>query len=110
MIKQLRIYCLPMLVILGGHGGIYHATYALHVSCFSFCDDVMYQSVPSLTISPPPRQNPGNFLIGKFPTPGKKRDPNPHPRVYKNELKPHHRERFPQLFTIKTLKNETEIM
>ena len=68
----------------------------------------MYQSIPSLTI--PPGKPPGNFLIGEFLTPGQKSVQNPHPRAYKNELKPHPRRHFPQLFTIKTWKNETEIM
>ena len=48
----------------------------------------MYQSIPSLTI--PPGQNPrAIFLMGEFPTPGQKGVQNPHPRAYKNELKPH---------------------
>ena len=81
-------------------------------ACFLFpffCDDLMYQSVPSLTI--PPGQNPGNFFDGQIPHPWAKRDPNPHPRAYKNELKPHHQGQNapgggdlarPQLFKIKT--------
>ena len=35
---------------------------------------------------------------------------NPTTRAYKNELKPHPRGHFSQLFTIKTWKNETAIM
>ena len=51
----------------------------------------------------PSRQNPRTiFLIGEFPTPGQNRVQNPHPRAYKNELKPHSRGHFPQLFTINT--------
>ena len=43
----------------------------------------MYQSIPSLTILP------GNFLMGEFPiTPEQKRSSKPHPRAYKNEVKP----------------------
>ena len=52
----------------------------------------MYQSIPSLTISPLPplSKTPGAiFLMGEFPTPGKKGVQNPTPRAYKNELKPH---------------------
>ena len=61
----------------------------------------MYQSIPSLTI--PPRAKPlGKFLMGEFPTPGQKGVQNPHPRAYKNELKPHPRDISSRLFTIKT--------
>ena len=51
----------------------------------------MYQSIPSLII--PPGQNPrAIFLMGEFPTPGKKRSSKPPPpRAYENELKPHPR-------------------
>ena len=50
---------------------------------------IMYQSIPSLTIPPPPW---ANFLMGEFPTPlsgAKKKFKTPTPRAYKNELKPH---------------------
>ena len=59
--------------------------------------------------------NPGH-LPGQFfwwanpPPPSKKEFITPTPLVYKNELKPHPWEHFNQLFTIKTWKNETEIM
>ena len=61
---------------------------------------------------PPPRAKPqGNFLDGRIPLPqGKERVQNSHPRAYKNELKPRPRGHYPELFTINTWKNETEIM
>ena len=70
-------------------------------SCFLsfFCDDRMYQSIPSMTSPDKPW---AIFLMGKFPTPGQKKSSKPHPWAYKNELKPHPRGYFPQLFTIKT--------
>ena len=93
-----------MLVILGGHSGIYHAT--VWFVCFLFvffCGDLMFQSIPSLTIPiPPPRAKPGQFFDGQIPHPRAKRVQNPHLRAYKNELKPHHWGHFPRLFTIKT--------
>ena len=64
----------------------------------------MYQSIPSLTIPP------GNFFDGRIPHPLGKKSSNPHPRAYKNELKPHPRGHFSQLFIVKTWKNETEVM
>ena len=42
----------------------------------------MYQPIPSQTIPL------GNFFDGRIPTPEQKRVQNPHPRAYKNELKP----------------------
>ena len=93
-----------MLVILGGHGGIYHATvlFACFLFVVFFCGDLMYQSIPSLTS--PPRAKPGQFFDRQFPHhhPPGKRVQNPHPQAYKNELKPHHRGHFPKLFTMKT--------
>ena len=60
---------------------------------------IMYQSIPSLTIPPPP----GNFFDDRIPhRPGKKEFKTPTLRAYKNEVKPHPRGHFPQLFTIKT--------
>ena len=60
---------------------------------------LMYQSIPSLTIPPPP----GNFSDELIPhPPGKNGVQNPHPRAYKNELKPHLRGHFPHLFAMKT--------
>ena len=48
--------------------------------------DLMYQSIPSLTIPL------GNFFDGRILHPlGKKKVQNPDPRAYKNELKPHPR-------------------
>ena len=45
---------------------------------------LMYQSIPRLTIPP------GNFFDGRIPQPpGRERVQNPHPRAYKNELKPY---------------------
>ena len=49
---------------------------------------IIYQSD-----SKPDHQRPGQkpgaiFLMGEFPTPWAKRVQNPHPRAYKNELKP----------------------
>ena len=58
----------------------------------------MYQSITSLTI-PPPEQNPGQ-----------KESSKPRPQGLKNELKTHPLGHFPELFTVKTRKNETEIM
>ena len=60
----------------------------------------MYQPIPSLTIPP------GNFFDGQIPHLGQKEFKTPNPRAYKNELKPHPRGHFPQLFTIKTWKND----
>ena len=58
---------------------------------------IMYQSIPSLTIPP------GNFFDGRIPhPPDKKEFKTPTSRDYKNELKPHPRGHYPQLFTIKT--------
>ena len=54
----------------------------------SYLSELMYQSIPSLTIPP------GNFFDGRIP----------HPRAYKNELKPHPQGHVPQLFIIKTWK------
>ena len=69
----------------------------------------MYQSIPSLPI--PRAKPPGNFLMGEFPTPrAKKEFKTPTPRAYQNQLKPQPRGTFSRLFTIKTRKNETEIM
>ena len=68
---------------------------------------IIYVSVNSKLDHLPRAKPPGNFLMGEFPTPGKKRAQNPRPRAYKNELKPHPRGHFPQLFTEK---NETEVM
>ena len=51
---------------------------------------VMYQSIPSLTISPP-----GNFFIGRIPHPRAKKGFKPSTLwAYKNELKPHPRGNF----------------
>ena len=63
----------------------------------------IYVSVNSkLTI--PRAKPPGNFFEGaNCPPPGKKGVQTP-PQAYKNELKPHPRGHFPQLFAIKTLK------
>ena len=61
----------------------------------------MYQSIPSLTI-PTWAKTPGNFSMGEFPPPGKKKVQNPDPRAYKNEIKPHPWGHFPQLLTVKT--------
>ena len=69
----------------------------------------MYQSIPDLTIPlAPPSKIPGATFLSSPPL-GKKEVQNPDPRAYKNELKPHPGH-FPQLFIIKTWKNETETM
>ena len=61
-------------------------TFSLDISVWLYGKEVMYQSIPSLTIPP------GNFFDGRIPhSPGKKRVENPHPRAYKNELKRHPR-------------------
>ena len=47
----------------------------------------MYQSIPSLTISP--GKTPWQFFDGRIPTPGQKEFKTPtSPRAYKNEQKP----------------------
>ena len=88
-------------------------TYLRHIPTISHCwtqlDQqyyaLMYQSIPSLTISP------GNFFDGRIPhPPSKKEFKTPNPRAYKNELKPHPRGHFPQLFTIKAWKKMREVM
>ena len=64
-----------------------------------------------VSVNSKPDHAPGQFfLMGEFPTPGQKRVQTPTLRAYKNELKPHPRGHYPQLFTIKTWKNETEVM
>ena len=63
-------------------------------------NQVDYVSVNSKPEHPPRGKTPGNFLISEFPTPHAKESLTP--RAYKNELKPHTRGHFPQLFTIKT--------
>ena len=53
---------------------------------------IMYQSIPSLTIPPPPGQNPrAIFLMANSPPLGQKWSSKPLPQAYKNELKPHPR-------------------
>ena len=57
-----------MLVFLGGHGGIYHATYGLHVSCFFFVM-TSYVSVSSKPDHPSSRAKPGQSFDGQIPHP-----------------------------------------
>ena len=51
----------------------------------------MYQSIPSLTIPPPPREI---FLMGEFPT----------PQAYKKELKPRPPGAFSSIIYYKNVK------
>ena len=63
-------------------------------------DNVSVNSKPD---NPPPQQNPrAIFGWANSPPPGKKGVQNLHPRAYTNELKPHPRGHFPQLFAVKT--------
>ena len=69
-----------MLVILGGHGGIYHAT--VWFACFLFVCFLWwpYVSVNSKPDhSPPPRAKPGQFFDGQIPHPRAKRVQTPTP-------------------------------
>ena len=71
---------------------------------FDNMHDLCYVSVNSKPDHPPSGKTlQAIFLMGEFPTPwAKKEFKTPTPRAYKNELKPHLRGHFPQLFAIKT--------
>ena len=60
---------------------------------------------------PPPGKNPqATFLMANSPSPRQKEFKTPTPWSNENELKPQPLGYFSQLFTIKTRKNDTEIM
>ena len=68
-------------------------------------------SVNSKPDHPPPGKNPqGIFLMANSPSPRQKEFKTPTPWSNENELKPQPLGYFSQLFTIKTRKNDTEIM
>ena len=69
---------------------------------------IMYQSIPSLTIPPPPLRQ--LFLMGRIPHPPAKKEFKANTlRAYKNELKSHPGA-FSKIIHNKIMKNETEIM
>ena len=66
-----------------------------------------HEQQPNVSVNSKPdhplrRKPSGNFFDGRIPHPRAKRAQNPNPRAYKNELKPHPRGHFPQLFSIET--------
>ena len=72
------------------------------------CQQIMYQSIPSLIILlGKPR---GIFWQGEFPTPGHKESANPDPWGRKIVLKPHPRGNYFQKSSKKPTEHEKEIM
>ena len=59
-------------------------------------------STNNVSVNFKPDHPPGQFfLMSEFPTPQAKKSSKPPPWAYKNELKPHLRGHFFQLFTLK---------